>query len=189
MANQSASKKTATSSGSRQPKRLTLGPLSWDATGVRQKLGTLQTQFVAALESGDYKQVNGFLEAIAKKNAGGKKLARAVRKHCCLGVACVLVEKRLELRVIRPALSSNGDTATTFESDTGSMPNPVVSLYRFHGEVGNLKSPIAQEATTARPGHRTAMTMADMNDNLKLSFKTIAKLIRMDPHNFFEGPA
>jgi hypothetical protein len=60
-------------------------------TKVKPKLGPLQKELVKALESGKFRQGNGYL---AKYSDKSKKI-----KYCCLGVACKIIDVPMQENV------------------------------------------------------------------------------------------
>ena len=124
-----------------------------------QKLGPKQLRWVEALESGEFKQGNGFL----KRNLDGELL------YCCLGVLN-------ELEGFPSVCVSNG--IFTFSlTNSASLDSTQMDRVMLYSNVGSF--------TESINGYSS---LANMNDS-GLSFKEIAKVIRENPEKVFSKEA
>lgn len=105
-----------------------------------QRLGTKQKRWIKALESGDYKKAKGYLR-IDDKDGNSY--------HCCLGVACDLVDG-VNVDVEACAGVELGDringnnspfasTIAEFDTEEATLPRSVVSVFDFHNTSGLFK--------------------------------------------------
>ncbi len=121
------------------------------------ELGPMQTKWVEALESGEYRQGQQYLR---QKHEEGDLF-------CCLGVACSLFpeiskpEDYEEVEEGGPVFYSN---------EKSLLPERMVKLLGFLGKLGQHKH------------NDTSLSM--MNDN-GITFKEIAEEIRKNPSNWF----
>lgn len=152
-----------------------------------------------ALRSGAYDQVDGTL---AKQEEGEKKIA-----YCCLGVGCVLAgvphEKRAHVCDSDEEdwceSGGHGEVKHLFGAECATDLPPAefhdwLGLANEGGVLGGdvyLDWPVEYQTLTTQgpkpsesyPGHRTqplnqaAMTCANLNDSLRLSFPQIADMI------------
>jgi hypothetical protein len=121
------------------------------------KFTELQEKWLQALESGEYEQTQDEL------CQGGK--------YCCLGVAT---------HVFNPdhqALKDNGwFRADHAREATKTAPPDVREALKLRDEHGNLFEDF-----------NTWDSLVDMNDSGDFTFKDIAKFIRENPENVFQG--
>lgn len=82
------------------------------------EFGPIQTKWLEALESGNYKQTNGYL-----KNKHG---------YCCLGVLCEVMGLEIEEREGTPFFKS-GDSASAAYVPTGAVE--AAGLHNIAGEL------------------------------------------------------
>lgn len=128
------------------------------------EFGPIQTKWLEALESGNYKQGKGYL-----KDKDG---------YCCLGVLCEVMG--LE--------ASPGDEKQTYfkfgdSVNAAYVPLAAVPLAGLRSSAGGLKWGIVPHGTWKYG------SLTGLNDEAKLSFAEIAAYIRHDPHNVFEHAA
>ena len=124
-------------------------------------LGLKQLQWVEALESEEYEQIQGQLESSC----------RGIGGYCCLGVA----NKRLELQE-----SSISALWTTYRHIKLAGANGEIV---YHPPVTNVKV----DNHNLRVQRMVSLT--HLNDKLGLTFKQIAELLRNYTYLFFTGPA
>jgi hypothetical protein len=120
-----------------------------------------RTKWVAALRSGKYEQGKGYL--------------RIGPRHCCLGVACELAKKELDLPV-KSAFPEVRENNGKIESD------PDGELFYYDGCVNTLPDAVLDWLGIKSPSGRF-ITEDDFNTSLAglndtgLSFGAIARLI------------
>ena len=114
------------------------------------KLGKNQKKWIKALRSGKFKQTRGYL-----KNSKG---------HCCLGVACEIFKKELDLTV------SEGVGCTAFNNRRTSLPL----------EVGIHLSMMGDSLVEG------SSKLVELNDDAHYRFKRIADYIEKHPKMFFK---
>lgn len=142
-------------------------PLNKD---VPFEFGPIQTKWLEALESGEYKQANG------------KLWDKHNDSYCCLGVAAKSagiewqdMPKRWETGFV----FGEGEVR---DVSNGFLPYGAADVIGLRGPRGDF----AQEKSV----HRSiAVSLASLNDHFKLSFADIAAYIRHDPHNVFKYAA
>lgn len=109
----------------------------------------IKARWIAALNSGEYKQGIGTL------NSGGK--------FCCLGVLCEVLKEELELQV-----STSEDSLVTYNDSTNFLP-VAVKNYAGLTVAGALKRNVSFDKSTHG-------TLVSLNDN-DMPFSEIAKVI------------
>lgn len=131
------------------------------------EFGPIQTKWLEALESGNYKQGQGYL-----KNKDG---------YCCLGVLCEVME--LEHSEVESG-------ATYFKCGQGEsaayVPQAAVPSTGLRSTAGGF----FKHVRLANGNFYSGLT--SMNDDLGnggMSFADIAAYIRHDPHNVFKAAA
>lgn len=133
---------------------------------MTQELGPLQTEWLAALESGEFEQATGCL-------------CKSVGDHlcyCCLGVACVIADRHgAELRR-HPVGAHRVDLDVGGDSRGSSLPVDVKNLFKFRSSNG-----------TSSDG-KLASSLDRLND-AGHTFKEIASLVRKNPERYFIKPA
>ena len=142
-----------------------------------------QEKWLSALESGEYNQGVGAL--------------RTEKGYCCLGVACDVVG----LGKWTTELSESGDSASLyhFKGDDGiyddeELPESVTDALRMHSRSGffNFKeipndplgAEILRHSETGSTFGGKQSSLMRLND-VEMSFKEIAGLIRRNPEVFF----
>lgn len=127
-----------------------------------------------ALESGKFKQTEGTL---CQRNADGKSIS-----YCCLGVLTHLHAKHVLGKTISQAFL-DGDYHSPVDNETltfvnaTTLPKEVVKWAGLHND--NPDTNYVEEHEEDDPDFVGAgASCADLNDEHKLSFKEIAKVIR-----------
>ena len=123
------------------------------------KFGPLQTKWLEALESGEYKQSQYILRD-------------SNNEYCCLGVMCEIAGLPFD----------DGCYAHSGWKDSQYLPGD------FYDKIG-LRSSNGQFRDLARHYNTGFSSLTEMNDTLKATFKDIAAYIRHDPHNVFSHAA
>jgi hypothetical protein len=103
-------------------------------------------EWIAALRSGEYKQITGYLAA-----RGG---------YCCLGVACHIFADRLELQRAEH-LYPQGKTIT-FNESARTLPDSVIALLGLYSEGGSSSYESDRKS------------LVELNDNAGYTFAVIA---------------
>lgn len=147
-------------------------PATW---GSRQQKA-LRRRLLKALRSGDYKQIEGCLEAV--DNDGN------IIGNCVMGVAVRVfeeyikdnryeielefdIEENQSIPVIAPYI-------TNISGHTKVLPEIVREAYGFSSNEGHFEKPINKMYTT----------LLDMNDS-GLSFRKIARVIEREPKGLY----
>lgn len=130
------------------------------------ELGPLQTQWVEALESGEYQQGKGFLGTPGDPN-----------RYCCLGVLCTIHSDNIEISQLKEYI--------TFDGQKIFLPPVLSDKLAFWGADG------AMNYTEDMPDKIIDLLdeygfLSDINDSGKFSFKQIAEFVRMCPGAFFK---
>lgn len=124
-------------------------------------------KWVAALESGRYKQTKGTLR---QQNKDGKSYG-----HCCLGVLCDIYaketgkgnwEKCHETSLDRDFKVSDGSRSST------DLPNEVKEWAGMLSQGGRLDTPLKLEDAGE------INSLIELNDDVGYSFRKIAKVIK-----------
>lgn len=121
----------------------------------------LQTKWIEALESGEYKQSRRAL------NDG--------TGFCCLGVLCEIAGMDFEKRGSYTYYSFDGQYSGQV------LPDTFTSKIGLRDRYGSLKQGIAHSGTISS-------TLIGLNDR-GVPFSEIAQLMRHDPWNVFAGPS
>lgn len=122
--------------------------------------------WIAALESGEFKQTTGLLKA----NDG----------YCCLGVLCMLA---VQADVIPEPTYSPSRFAYTFgpgNNDVYTLPEAVRKWAKIPDELGVLTRPELVWGLDEDNPHsiRTFTALSELNDYANYDFKQIAQVIR-----------
>ncbi len=144
------------------------------------EFGPIQTKWLEALESGNYKQGQGRLCALTDKGD---------KAYCCLGVLCELLNLPFtsyeEVESARAkGLSKSAGFSSDGEISNGYLPFDVACIAGLRAQRGDFKVPPALPRGGDTPTFYTLAHCNDMPTN-PLSFAEIAQLIRHDPHNVF----
>lgn len=130
---------------------------------MNQKLGPLQKKWIKALRSGKFKQnKDGYLCL----SFDGKE------HHCCLGVAEEICGAKKEMTGINGHKRFNGETAVLSSKTQRKM--------KFRQKNGTFSDGFI---------FLNEISLADVNDNTKAGFKTIASFVEKHPEAVFTGPA
>lgn len=147
--------------------------------------------WLSALESGKFKQTVAQLHKIDEK---GK------HSFCCLGVACKVFAKEVDIESVRHKDFGNTKSAdvgyrlkgTQDTGENGNLPMVVadyLGMYvpKEHREddvstSGNFKGTRHNGKAIHITGDIAARSLIDLNDNNGFSFKDIAAFIRKNPH-------
>lgn len=128
------------------------------------KLGPLQTQWLADLRSGKYKQTTTYLH-----DANG---------FCCLGIATEITCGLAPVKVTKmdhvreyPDLVSSLDDITRI-----LLPEQIVKKMKFRTRAGDSRDSLSISA------------LSELNDD-GVSFSEIADLVEATPYEYFTGPA
>lgn len=87
--------------------------------------------------------------------------------YCCLGVACVIAEEegvevtKVEGRFLGLSLASQPEVANWLD---------------IYNELGNSKKSLLE------------MSLSELNDSSRITFKQIADIIEQEPENYFNSP-
>jgi hypothetical protein len=120
--------------------------------------------FIAALRSGRYRQTTGTLNRLYKADESVGR-TRAIRKYCCLGVACeVAIKDGLNLQ--KTTLEHVRSNTTAYNDASGELP---VEVAKFYGIPTNPLLVCETSSGRYEVAHATTA-----NDSLKLSFREIA---------------
>lgn len=111
--------------------------------------------WIAALESGDYRQGR-----LALKDDG---------KYCCLGVLCELASRAISLEV-EVEVDYDDNSTTSYDGETGYLPLSVQEWAEIDNKVGRLSNSIQDE-------NGIHWSLSQLNDG-GYSFKEIAEVIR-----------
>lgn len=122
------------------------------------EFGPIQTKWLEALESGNYKQSEGFL--------------KSPKGYCCLGVLCEVMR-----------LTSRTHAEGYEEFIAGDSVNDAYVPRSALDDTG-LYAPAGDFRVTARLSGAVYTSLTGMND-CGVSFAKIAAYIRHDPHNVF----
>lgn len=134
------------------------------------EFGPIQTKWLEALESGEWKQTSSYLQ-----NGHG---------HCCLGVLCKLAEL--------PFHERNENTDYLYSQGYGfEFQGSKSNGYLPHGfaETVGLRDERGSFAKTVGLNSRYVASLAGCNDDAGMTFPQIAAYIRHDPHNVFTRAA
>ncbi len=130
-------------------------------------------KWVAALKSGEYKQVKHVLcELDDEHNLVG---------HCCLGVACELYQEEvggLDIKIDKEMI--DGRFVTFADFNPGEFTQGVTVLPECVGEWLGLND----ISGGFRDEHKASHSLASLNDNGK-SFDQIADAIESEPNGLF----
>ncbi len=140
------------------------------------EFGPIQTKWLEALESGNYKQGQGVLRS-------------STDEYCCLGVLCELLNLPFtsyeEAESARAeGLSKSVGFSSGGEISNGYLPFDVAGIAGLRAQQGDFKVPPALPRGDDTPVFHSLAHCNDMPSN-PLSFAEIAQLIRHDPHNVF----
>lgn len=125
-------------------------------------------EWVAALESGQYEQGEGWLKVIDDKGSA---------KYCCLGVACEIFSERLDLKV--GAESSSGTNWIVFAGMKQFLPKEVLTyLGLFVNEEMDTSVMVLDPNPDAYPAIPAEISVVQMNDDRHNNFTTIAQAIK-----------
>ncbi len=130
------------------------------------QFGPIQTKWLEALESGNYKQGRGCLNG--------------PNGFCCLGVLCEVMGLEHE-----PIAGVDGPMAHyKYEGSHsgGYVPLAAVPATGLNGSAGSFKQAVLH-------GGLAWDCLTSLNDTVGLSFPEIAAYIRHDPHNVFKAAA
>lgn len=131
---------------------------------MKQELGPNQKRWIEALESGEYAQTCEVL-----RDADG---------FCCLGVAVdVLAPERWTGS--GDVFTVEGDDDDPQTSYSVSLPESLVDELAMHGREGHVKDD---------PDGYESMLCSAMNDQYRMSFAEIARVLRRDAHLYFKEP-
>lgn len=119
--------------------------------------------WIAALESGEYKQTQGALQLKYEyTNSGGKVRPQG---HCCLGVLCeIAIKQGLSIPVDR----MSHEVMVGYDGERGVLPKSVMTWAGMQSDTGDIKRHEKSEDT---------IILTDQNDSGK-TFKEIAQIIR-----------
>lgn len=131
-------------------------------------------KWVKALESGKYHQTTGILTV--KKN---KALA-----HCCLGLACHINRSILQ-RI------PDGDSVA-YNDRHGLLPTVIQDILKLSSSTGlfYVTAKVLRFLNKIRPNYGfqlgQQLDLSGLNDGHGLTFKEIAKIIKMKPTGLFK---
>lgn len=136
--------------------------------------GPMQTKWLKALESGEWRQARRALaEYIYEDETSDKPTGT---RYCCLGVMCELAKLEWSDDANNKGFSYNG------HATNGYMPAGFAETVGLNFQWGSFKNPVIINGTPTS-------TLADLNDDLGLSFAEIAAYVRHDPWNVFTHSA
>jgi len=143
------------------------------------EFGPIQTKWLEALESGEYKQGKRELKSLVSFQGDvGKPVHHA---YCCLGVICEL--QGLAWQDFGP-LTGAGFCYMGSHAYNNYLPEDFAYSIGLRGPSGPFTNPV-------NANNCAYSNLAEMNDDVesRLSFKDIAAYIRHDPHNIFHHSA
>lgn len=143
------------------------------------EFGPIQTRWLNALESGDYKQGKRELKSLVSFQGDTDK--PVYHSYCCLGVLCEL--QGLAWQDFGP-MTGAGFSYMGSHAYNNYLPTEFADSIGFRGPSGSFRQLVSVN-------NRSYGNLAEMNDDVEkpLSFKDIAAYIRHDPHNIFAHSA
>lgn len=129
-------------------------------------------KWVEALESGNYRQVDGVL----KKRVNDKQCG-----YCCLGVLCDLYIKETGKGQWSKGGDDEGDRHFTGKNKASTdLPKEVVKWAGMASDGGTLNTQLTKEAEDylGKKYLKIANNLIELNDDFKYNFKQIAKVIK-----------
>jgi len=135
---------------------------------TKRQLTDIQEKWLLALESGDYRQGQGYLRTKDDE-------------YCCLGVACEVVGLDWEP-------SQNGEVLVT-DGVAALAPKSVVNDLGLRDNYGGFYKPLClqSDGELGRDvSELSVRSLVDLNDDLGWDFETIATWIRENPSEVFD---
>jgi len=136
------------------------------------EFGPIQTKWLEALESGEYKQAQSFLYDYERDS------------YCCLGVLCKLADLEFKPNPHTHKMQSGYGFVHGTHATNGYMPQGFHEVVGLRDQTGVFKRMIQLSAEG-----RFVASLAHCNDEWNFSFPEIAAIIRRDPHNVFTKAA
>lgn len=155
------------------------------------EFGPIQTKWLEALESGEWKQANGCLKCSQADEGTGEPIEGKFA-YCCLGVLAEIAglewAPRQEIRSGEADCILAGNPGFFFsDGDGATFSNGYLPLN--FGETVGLRDDRGSLAKSLAMDNYRSYSLADLNDMRRFSFKEIAEFIRRNATKVFTHSA